>query len=76
MNQGGTMGLSKQYDEFYQSELKKEFFSEIVLDKWPRHRVMTRPTDILPALTWLSLVGLLLSRAQLRFTKHRVVYGR
>ncbi len=42
----------------------------------PRHQVMAGPADILPALTWLSLVGLLLSRAQLRFTGHRVVYGR
>ena len=33
------MGLSKQYDEFYQSELNKESFSEIVLGQWPRHRV-------------------------------------
>ena len=41
--------------------------------KEPRHRVMTGPADILPALTRLSLVGLLLSRAQLRFTGHRVV---
>ncbi len=42
--------------------------------KEPRHRVITGLADILPALTWLSLVGLLLSRAQLRFTKHRGVY--
>jgi hypothetical protein len=41
-----------------------------------RHRVMTGLAEILPALTWLSLVGLLLGRAQLRFTRHRVVYGR
>jgi hypothetical protein len=44
--------------------------------KAPRHRVVTGLAEILPALTWLSLVGLLLSRAQLRFTRHRVVYGR
>jgi hypothetical protein len=34
----------------------------------PRHRVMTGLADILPALTRLSLVGLLLSRAPLRLT--------
>ncbi len=44
--------------------------------KAPRHRVVTGLAEILPALTRLSLVGLLLSRAQLRFTGHRVVYGR
>ena len=38
--------------------------------KEPRHQVMARPADILPALTRLSLVGLLLSRAPLRFTVH------
>ena len=36
--------------------------------KEPRHLVMAGPADILPALTRLSLVGLLLSRAPLRFT--------
>jgi hypothetical protein len=36
--------------------------------KEPRHRVMTELADILPALTRLSLVRLLLSRAPLRFT--------
>jgi hypothetical protein len=41
--------------------------------KEPRHRVMTGPADILPALTRLSLVGLLLSRARLRFTGHSPV---
>jgi hypothetical protein len=30
--------------------------------------------DHSPALTWLSLVGLLFSRAQLRFTRQREVY--
>ncbi len=45
-------------------------------EEGPRHRVVTGPADILPALAGLSLVGLLLSRAQLRFTKQRVVYGR
>lgn len=44
--------------------------------KGPRHRVVTGLADILPALTWLSLVGLLLSRAQLRFTRHCVAYRR
>ncbi len=43
--------------------------------KGPGHRVMARPADLLPALTRLSLVGLLLGRAQLRFTRHCVVYG-
>jgi len=43
--------------------------------KGPRHLVMARPADILPALTRLSLVGLLLSRAQLRFARHDIVYG-
>ena len=38
--------------------------------KEPRHRVMTGLAVILPALTRLSLVGLLLSRAPLRFTEH------
>jgi hypothetical protein len=38
--------------------------------KEPRHRMMTGPADILPALTRLSLVGLLLSRAPLRFAGH------
>ena len=38
--------------------------------KEPRHRVMTGPADVLPALTRLSLAGLLLSRAPLRFTGH------
>ena len=33
------MGLSEQYDKFYQSELKKESFPKIVLDGWPRDRV-------------------------------------
>jgi len=42
----------------------------------PRHRVMTGPADILPALTRLSLVGLLLSRAPLRFTGYWTVYAR
>ncbi len=42
----------------------------------PRHRVMTGPADILPALTRLPLVGLLLSRTQLRLTGHRIVYGK
>ena len=32
------------------------------------------PADLLPALAWLSLTGLLLSRALLRFTRHPVVY--
>ena len=41
--------------------------------KEPRHRMVTGLAEILPALTWLCLVGLLLSRAQLRFTRHRVV---
>ena len=41
--------------------------------KSPRHRVVTGLAEILSALAWLSLVGLLLGRAQLRFTKHRVV---
>jgi hypothetical protein len=36
----------------------------------PRHRVMTGLADILPALSRLSLVGLLLSRAPLRLTRH------
>ncbi len=44
--------------------------------KEPRLRMVTGLAEILPAITWLSLVELLLSRAQLRFTKHRVVYGR
>ena len=39
----------------------------------PRHRVMTGPADILPALTRLSLAGLLLSSAPLRFTGHAPV---
>ncbi len=39
----------------------------------PRHRVMTGLADILPALNRLSLVGLLLSRAPLRFTGHGAV---
>ena len=39
----------------------------------PRHGVMTGLADILPALTRLSLVGLLLSRAPLRFTGHASV---
>jgi len=38
--------------------------------KEPRHRMMAGPADILPALTRLSLVGLLLSRAPLRFAGH------
>ena len=38
--------------------------------KGPRHRVIAGPADILPALARLSLVGLLLSRAPLRFTGH------
>lgn len=38
--------------------------------KEPRRRMMTGPADILPALTRLSLVGLLLSRAPLRFAGH------
>ena len=38
--------------------------------KEPRHRVIAGPADILPTLTRLSLVGLLLSRAPLRFTGH------
>ncbi len=42
----------------------------------PRHRMVTGPTEIIPALTRLFLVGLLLSRAQLRFTGHHVVYRR
>ena len=41
--------------------------------KRPRHRLMTGPTDVLRALTRLSLVGLLLSRARLR--QHRVQYS-
>ncbi len=41
--------------------------------KEPRHQVMAGPADILPALSRLSLVGLLLSRAPLRFTGHRAV---
>ena len=41
--------------------------------KAPRHRVMAGLADILPALTQLSLVGLLLSRAPLRFTGHAPV---
>jgi hypothetical protein len=41
-----------------------------VEEKEPRHRVMTGLTDILAALTRLSLVGLLLSRAPLRLTGH------
>ncbi len=36
----------------------------------PRYRVIAGLADILPALTRLSLVGLLLSRAPLRFTGH------
>ena len=44
--------------------------------KLPRRREATGLAEILPALTRLSLVGLLLSRAQLRFTGHRVVYER
>ncbi len=44
--------------------------------KEPRHRVVTGLADILPALTGLSLVGLLLNRAPLRFAGHRVVYER
>jgi len=39
MTWGNTMGLSKQYDTFYQSTLEKEVFSEIVLDRWPRNRL-------------------------------------
>ena len=42
--------------------------------KGPRHRVMAELADILPALTRLSLVGLLLSRAPLRFTEHGPIY--
>jgi len=42
----------------------------------PRHRVMAGPADILPALTRVSLVGLLLSRALLRFAGHCAVYAR
>ena len=38
--------------------------------KGPRHHVIAGPADILPALARLSLVGLLLSRAPLRFTGH------
>jgi hypothetical protein len=38
--------------------------------KEPRHRMMTGPAVILPALIRLSLVGLLLSRAPLRFAGH------
>jgi len=38
--------------------------------KEPRHHMMAGPADILPALTRLSLVELLLSRAPLRFTGH------
>jgi len=38
--------------------------------KAPRHRMVTGLADILPALTRLSLVRLLLSRAPLRFTEH------
>ena len=38
--------------------------------KEPRHRAIAGPADILPALPRLSLVGLLLSRAPLRFTGH------
>lgn len=33
------MGLSKQYDSFYRSAMKKEPFSDIVLNEWPRDRV-------------------------------------
>jgi hypothetical protein len=36
--------------------------------KEPRDQVMAGPAGILPTLTRLSLVGLLLSRAPLRFT--------
>jgi hypothetical protein len=41
--------------------------------KEPRHRVVTGLADVLPALIRLSLVGLLLSRAPLRFTGHAPV---
>jgi hypothetical protein len=34
----------------------------------------TGPADVLPALAWLSLARLLLSRALLRFTRHSVIY--
>ena len=33
------MGLNKQYDAFYPSELTKESFSELALKRWPRDRV-------------------------------------
>ncbi|KKL44741.1 hypothetical protein LCGC14_2362650 [marine sediment metagenome] len=38
--------------------------------KLPRHHMVTGPTEIIPALTRLSLVGVLLSRAPLRFAGH------
>ncbi len=41
--------------------------------KEPRYRLIAGLADILPALTRLSLVGLLLSRAPLRFTGHSPV---
>ena len=33
------MGLNEQYDTYYQSSLKKEDFSAVVLDGWPRNRL-------------------------------------
>jgi len=41
--------------------------------KGPCHLVMAGLADILPALTRLFLVGLLLTRAPLRFTEHDAV---
>ena len=42
--------------------LRKGRTKIILKGKLPRHRVVTGPTEIIPALTRLSLVGLLLSR--------------
>lgn len=39
MHKGRVMGLNERYEEFCQSELKKQHFSEIVLNNRPRHRM-------------------------------------
>lgn len=33
------MGLSEKYDTFYDSKLEREFFSDIILNQWPRNRL-------------------------------------
>ncbi len=69
MNWGRFAELKVRFSEEWED--KKNGWGEE-----PRHRVMAGPADILPALTRLSLVGLLLSRAPLRFTGYWAVYGR